>query len=79
MATSIRIEFESAHDHVMARGNCRNPIVHEDDHREMFVKTLAQACERTGWRVHPWALMNNHCHLFIESPEANLVSGMAWL
>ena len=33
----------------------------------------------TGWRVHAWVLMGNHYHLFIETPEANLVEGMKWL
>jgi REP element-mobilizing transposase RayT len=29
--------------------------------------------------MHAWVLMCNHYHLFIETPEANLVSGMKWL
>jgi hypothetical protein len=33
----------------------------------------------TGWRVHAWVLMSNHYHLFIETPEPNLVAGMSWL
>lgn len=33
----------------------------------------------TGWRVHAWVLMRNHYHLFIQTPEPNLVAGMAWL
>lgn len=33
----------------------------------------------TGWRVHAWVLLNNHYHLMIETPEANLVAGMQWL
>ena len=33
----------------------------------------------TGWRVRGWALMGNHHHLSIETPEANLVNGMQWL
>ena len=30
----------------------------------------------TGWRVHAWVLMGDHYHLFIETPEPNLVEGM---
>jgi putative transposase len=30
-------------------------------------------------RVHAWVLMRDHYHLFIETPEANLVEGMKWL
>ena len=33
----------------------------------------------TGWRVHAWALMHQHCHLFIQAPEPNLAAGMSWL
>ena len=51
----------------------------DDDDRRFFLHTLAQACERTGWRVHAWVLMGNHYHLFIETPEPNLSVGMKWL
>jgi len=63
----------------MARGNRREPIYRDDDDRRFFLKTLAQACEMTGWRVHAWALMSNHYHLLIQTPEPNLVAGMKWL
>ena len=29
--------------------------------------------------MHAWVIMGNHYHLFIETPEANLVEGMKWL
>lgn len=50
-------------------------ISHDDD-RRFFLKTLSDTCERTGWHVHAWVLMNNHHHLMIQTPEANLVEGM---
>src|ERR1051326_5411770 len=36
-------------------------------------------CEKTGWQVQAYCLMSNHFHLVIETPQANLVSGMKWL
>ena len=63
----------------MARGNRRQAIFHDDDDRRFFLATLSEACAMTGWRVHAWVLMKNHYHLFIETPEANLVAGMSWL
>ena len=45
----------------------------------MFLRTLGEACEKTGWRVHAYVLMSNHYHLLLDTPEANLVSGMKWL
>jgi len=79
MPRSLRIEFPGAYYHVMARGNRRETIFHDDDDRRFFLATLSEACAMTGWRVHAWVLMGNHYHLFIETPEANLVAGMSWL
>lgn len=79
MARSIRIEYPGAFYHVMARGNRRENIFLDDDDRRFFLKTLAEACGMTGWRIHAWVLMGNHYHVLIETPEANLVTGMQWL
>lgn len=79
MARGIRVEYPGAFYHVMARGNRRERIFREDGDRRFFCQTLAEACERTGWKVHAWVLMSNHYHLMFETPEANLVAGMKWL
>jgi len=76
---SIRIEYPGAFYHVMARGNRREAIFRSDQDRQLFLKTLGEACAMTGWRVHAWVLMSNHYHLLLETPEANLVAGMQWL
>jgi REP element-mobilizing transposase RayT len=79
MARSIRIEYPGAFYHVMARGNRRERIFRDAEDRLFFLRTLGEACGRTGWRIHAWVLMGNHYHLVIETPEPNLVSGMQWL
>ena len=78
MARSIRIEYEGAYYHVMARGNHQEVIFLDDEDRRYFLKTLDDVSVMTGWRVHAWILMNNHYHLFIQTPEGNLVEGMKW-
>jgi REP element-mobilizing transposase RayT len=65
--------------HVMSRGNRREDIFLNDVDRQDFIKTLAEACKKTGWQVHAYCLMGNHYHVVLETPEANLVAGMAWL
>ena len=81
MPRHVRIEYEGAFYHVMARGNRRNRIFASPDgaDEELFLKTLADCCERTGFRVWAWVLMRNHYHLLIETPAANLVEGMGWI
>ncbi len=79
MPRSVRLEYEGAFYHVMARGNRCQAIFRDDADRRFFLHAFGEACGRTGWRVHAWALMSNHYHLFIETPELNLVVGMKWL
>ena len=78
MARKIRIEYPGAVYHVMARGNNRQKIFKTDKDRERFLATLAEVCEQTGWIIHAYVLMDNHYHLLLETPEANLVVGMKW-
>lgn len=81
MPRQVRIEYEGALYHVMARGNRRNRIFASPDgaDEELFLKTLGECCERTGFRIWAWVLMGNHYHLLVETPSANLVDGMGWL
>jgi putative transposase len=65
-------------NHLMNRGDRREPIFKDDLDRRRFLETLGEACGKTGWQVHAWCLMLNHFHLVIETPEANLVAGMKW-
>lgn len=69
MARRGRVEFAGAVYHVLDRGDRQEPIVRSDGDRAAFVRTLAQVCERTGWRVHAFVLMSNHYHLLIETPQ----------
>ncbi len=71
-----RIQFPGAIYHVMARGDRREAIVRSDEDRKLFVATLSEVCGMTGWQVHAWVLLNNHYHLVVETPKANLVDGM---
>jgi putative transposase len=79
MPRQLRLEYEGAIYHVMARGNRRQLIYRNERDRLAWLNYLGQACERTGWRVYGWVLMGNHYHLLVETPGANLVSGMQWL
>ena len=63
----------------MSRGDRREDIFRDDVDRQDYLKTLAEACQKTGFQVHAYCLMGNHFHLVVETPEANLVAGMRWL
>ena len=79
MPRKLRVEYPGAIYHVMSRGDRREKIFLDDVDRQDFIKTLAEACQKTAWQVHAYCLMPNHYHLVLETPEPNLVAGMAWL
>ena len=76
MARPLRIEYPDAVYHVMARGDGGKFIFNDNTDAQLFLKWLSQVCQSHGWKVHAWVLMGNHFHLLLETPEANLVSGM---
>jgi REP element-mobilizing transposase RayT len=78
MARKLRIEYPGAIYHVMNRGDRREDIFYDDEDRESFVSTLAEACAKADWRVQAYCLMRNHFHLVVETPQGNLVAGMKW-
>ena len=65
--------------HLIWRGNRRQPVFLDDIDRERFLELLQVACERYGWRVLAWCLMDNHVHLLVEVPADALSRGMQWL
>jgi len=79
MPRQMRIEYPGAIYHVMSRGDQREPIFLDEGDRHDFLKTLAEACGKTGFLVHAYCLMKNHFHLVVETPEGNLAAGMRWL
>ena len=79
MARPLRIQYPGAVYHVMARGSRGQPIFADNQDRKRFLETMGEASRKTGWRIHAYALMGNHYHLLIETPEGNLVAGMKWL
>lgn len=72
MARQLRIEFEGALYHVASRENLRDNVFFEDKGREKFLEILAKTKERYGYLLHAYALMDNHYHLLIETPKANI-------
>src|SRR5881409_3974373 len=78
MPRKLRIEYPGAVYHVMNRGDRREPIFRDEEDRQRFLSTLAEACDKTGWQVHALCLMSNHFHLVVETPRGNLVAGMKW-
>ncbi len=79
MARPLRIEYEGAVYHVTSRGNARNKIFNDNRDREIFLSILSTVVVRYSWLCHSYCLMDNHYHIMIETPDANLSMGMRQL
>jgi putative transposase len=62
--------------HVTARGNAKAPIFLADADYEVFLSGLAVARRLDGLLCHAYCLMENHSHLLVETPRANLDEAM---
>jgi putative transposase len=79
MARPLRISYPGALYHLTSRGNERRPVFREDADRFHFLRILANTVERFSWACYSYCLMDNHFHLFIETPLANISQGMKHL
>ena len=78
MARPLRIEYDGAIYHVMARGNQGRDLFAIEWERRCWLETLEEVVDRAGWRVHAYVQMTTHYHMLLETPSANLVAGMKW-
>jgi putative transposase len=76
MARQLRMEFEGAFYHITSRGNQRASVYFEDADKDRFLEILRRTKERYGYLLHAYALMDNHYHLMIETPKANISQTM---
>ena len=79
MSRPIRIEYPGAVYHITSRGNERKNIFFDDHDRKVFLGIIQQVKNRFHWLFHSYVLMDNHYHLLVETPEANLSRGMRQL
>ena len=76
MARPLRIDLPGGVYHVTSRGLERRAIVRDDGDRRKWEQLLDAVAIRCQWDVFAWTLLDNHFHLFLRTPEANLSAGM---
>ena len=72
MARPLRIQYENAYYHVTCRGNAQAKIFLNDYDRKNFIDLLRRSGEIYQVDILAFVLMNNHFHLIIKTPLANL-------
>jgi putative transposase len=72
MARQLRIEYPGAIYHVTVRGNAQQNIFQDDKDRYLLYARLAESVGMYAVRLYLFCLMDNHFHLVLETPSANL-------
>ena len=79
MSRPVRIEYPGAHYHVTSKGIDQRAVFLDDEDRAVFLNVVDNVVNRFGWLLHSYVLMDNHYHLVVEVPGANLSKGMRQL
>ena len=78
MARPLRIQYEDALYHVTCRGNERKSIFKDDLDKKVFLGLLSDGLKTYHIILFCYVLMDNHFHLLLETPLANLSEFMRW-
>ena len=79
MARPLRVQFKNGWYHVTARGDNRQRIFYDERDRRHFLELIGEMSERHAVQVHAYVLMDNHYHLLVCTPHANLSAAVQWL
>jgi putative transposase len=74
MARLPRYVLVGQPQHVIVRGNNREPIFYADEDYRFYLETLKKACAKHQCDVHAYVLMTNHVHLLITPNKSDGLS-----
>jgi putative transposase len=79
MARALRLAFENAFYHITARGIRKENIFYSDRDKWVFIDKMNETFNKYSFVCYAYCLMDNHYHLFIKTPFANISQGMHYL
>lgn len=72
MSRPLRVHYPHAWYHVMNRGAGRRKIFKSELHKKMFLELLEESHRMFNVIISAYCLMDNHYHLLLSTPDANL-------
>ncbi len=74
-----RLAFPGALYHIFCRGNNKASIFHTNADKQNYLQILSETKKLFDLSIYAYALMTNHIHLLIETPQANISAAMKYL
>ena len=72
MPRTRRMKSETGIYHVVLRGNNKQTIFEDEEDNEMFLLTLDQYKQKSGYKLLAYCLMGNHVHLLMKTEYESL-------
>ena len=76
MPRQARFDVTDLPQHVVQRGNNRQPCFHSESDFRIYLNYLRHACEDHDCHVHAFVLMTNHVHLLVTQSRLHGLSKM---
>lgn len=76
MARLPRFVLTGHPQHIIIRGNNREPIFAADEDYRFFLDKLAQVVKKHPCDIHAYVLMTNHVHLLVTPYQENSIAKM---
>lgn len=74
MARLPRFIIVGQPQHIIVRGNNREPIFYAEEDYQFYLEKLKQACDKHECQLHAYVLMTNHVHLLISPNKKEGIS-----
>ena len=74
MARLPRYFVEGQAQHIIQRGNNREPIFASSQDNRFYLDCLEQSCHRHNLTIHAYVLMTNHVHLLATPSSSESIS-----
>jgi putative transposase len=76
MARKPRIFLPEVPQHLVQRGNNREPCFFSEEDYRCYLEFLAETAKKYGCRIHAYVLMTNHVHMLVTPEDEYSVSNM---
>ncbi|MFA7576813.1 MAG: transposase [Candidatus Muiribacteriota bacterium] len=76
MARPLRLEFENAHYHIINRGDRKYNVFDQTEFKIKMIQKMDETFRKYDIICYAYCIMNNHYHLYISTPHANLTKAM---
>ncbi|MFH1360596.1 MAG: transposase [Candidatus Omnitrophota bacterium] len=72
MPRQARLDYPGALHHVIARGIDGIEIFQTEKEKQAFLSRLKKRLSESNLQIYSWCLMDNHCHLLIQTGKTSL-------